>query len=77
MKAKRIVDWFGGVQRRIDNRMNRIGRGEYSRIFKMAKKPTREEYVKVVQITGIGIILLGFIGFAIYYILSYVLNIPK
>jgi protein transport protein SEC61 subunit gamma-like protein len=26
-------------------------------------KPTREEYVKIVQATGIGFLIMGFIGF--------------
>jgi protein transport protein SEC61 subunit gamma and related proteins len=35
------------------------------RVLKVSKKPDREEYINVAKVTGIGIILIGFIGFII------------
>jgi protein transport protein SEC61 subunit gamma-like protein len=35
------------------------------RVLKVSKKPDREEYVNVAKVTGIGIILIGVIGFII------------
>ncbi|MCG2827662.1 MULTISPECIES: protein translocase SEC61 complex subunit gamma [unclassified Methanothermobacter] len=35
------------------------------RVLKVSKKPTREEYLNVSKVTGIGIILIGVIGFII------------
>ena len=38
----------------------------------MARKPDKDEFTKVVQITGIGMILIGALGFLIYLIWTYV-----
>jgi protein transport protein SEC61 subunit gamma-like protein len=38
------------------------------RVLQVSKKPDREEFVNVAKITGIGIIIIGVIGFAIYLI---------
>ena len=72
-----IIEKSAEFQRRLEERFSRIGRGKYSRILKMARKPTRDEYSKVITITGIGILLIGGIGFAIYLILQVYLQIPK
>ena len=37
----------------------------------MARKPDNEEFLKVVQVTGIGMILIGALGFLIYLIWNY------
>jgi protein transport protein SEC61 subunit gamma-like protein len=54
------------LQRKIENRVKHIGKGEYGRVLKMARKPTNDEYVKVLQITSIGLVLIGALGFAVY-----------
>ncbi len=72
----KIVEKSEEIQLKIEEKFSRIGRGKYSRILKMARKPTRDEYSKVITITGIGIILIGGIGFLIYLILSVYLKIP-
>lgn len=56
------------VQHRIEERQQRIGKGKYGRILKMARKPTNEEYEKTAKITGLGIVLIGLLGFAVYII---------
>jgi protein transport protein SEC61 subunit gamma and related proteins len=38
---------------------------ECLRVLKITKKPTMKEFKVVVTITGIGILLMGFIGFVI------------
>ena len=35
------------------------------RVFKITKKPSMEEFKTVVKVTGIGILIIGFIGFVI------------
>ncbi|MBE2899768.1 protein translocase SEC61 complex subunit gamma [Methanothermobacter thermautotrophicus] len=35
------------------------------RVLKVSKKPSREEYLNVSKVTGIGIIIIGVIGFII------------
>ena len=66
----RIVEESDKVQKRIERWISGFGKGKYSRILKMAKKPTPDEYSKVLMITGIGIILIGSLGFTIYYIFT-------
>jgi len=41
---------------------------ETSRILKLSRKPSWEEFNEVAKITGLGIVILGFIGFAITFI---------
>ena len=67
-----IVEKAWEVQHRIENRYRSIGRGQYSRILKMARKPRRDEYVKILEISGAGLLLIGFLGFAIYLLFKYV-----
>lgn len=38
---------------------------ESVRVFKITKKPTMEEFKTIVKVTGLGIILIGIIGFII------------
>ncbi len=40
------------------------------RLFQVAKKPEREEYMQVVKISGLGITLIGVVGFLVM-LLSY------
>ncbi len=54
------------IQHRIEARQDRIGKGKYGRVLKMARNPTNEEYARTSKITGAGILLIGAIGFAIY-----------
>jgi protein transport protein SEC61 subunit gamma and related proteins len=58
-RARRAQDNF-------DGRLRSFGHGKYGRILRMARRPTSEEYVKVLQITWLGAILIGLTGFGIY-----------
>ena len=66
-----IVDRSWEVQRRIEERAKRLGKGKYGRVLKMARKPTSEEYSRVVLITGLGLLAVGALGFLIYYTMRY------
>lgn len=35
------------------------------RVIRIAKKPNKGEYLQVAKVTGLGILLIGFIGFII------------
>ncbi len=63
-----IIDRAWELQHKIEVRQQRIGKGKYGRVLKMARKPTNEEYEKTSKITGLGILLVGSIGFTIYII---------
>ena len=63
-----IVEQSWDIQRRIEGRVKNLGKGKYGRVLKMARKPEMDEYVKVLQITSIGLFLIGGLGFLIYWI---------
>ena len=60
-----------GFQDKIESKFRNIGKGKYGRILKMARTPTRDEYRKTIAITGIGIIVLGALGFFIMWLMTY------
>ncbi|MEM0155315.1 MAG: protein translocase SEC61 complex subunit gamma [Thermoplasmataceae archaeon] len=64
------------IQDKIERRFGGIGKGKYARIIRMAKKPGRDEYLKVLLITGFGIVLLGLVGFLIYLVMGVYIKIP-
>jgi protein transport protein SEC61 subunit gamma-like protein len=66
-----IIDKAWKVQREIEDGVKHIGKGRYGRVLKMARKPTGEEYMKTNQITALGIVLIGGLGFLIYWIFVY------
>jgi len=41
---------------------------EYMRVLKIAEKPERDEYEMSLKITGIGILLIGLIGFMFFFV---------
>lgn len=44
--------------------------GEYIRVLKLTRKPTREEFTVIAKVAGAGILLIGFIGFIIYLLIT-------
>lgn len=66
-----IVETGWEVQRRIEERLKRMGKGKYGRILKMARKPTPDEFSKVVIITGLGLVAVGALGFLIYFVMRF------
>ena len=43
---------------------------EWRRVFKITKKPGKDEYLAVVKVTGLGILLIRAIGFAIFLVVE-------
>jgi protein transport protein SEC61 subunit gamma-like protein len=66
-----IFDKSWNLQRKIEEKTKHVGKGKYGRVLKMARKPTGEEYIKVAQITAIGLLLIGGLGFLIYWMFEY------
>jgi protein transport protein SEC61 subunit gamma and related proteins len=62
-RAKRVQDQF-------DGRLRQVGHGRYGRILRMARKPETDEYVRVLEITAIGAVIIGAVGFMIYIFFS-------
>ena len=63
-KAEEFQDSF-------ESKTRNLGRGKYGRILKMARTPTREEYKKTAYIAAIGMLIVGAVGFAIMWIMTY------
>lgn len=38
------------------------------RVLKVARKPDKSEYLNVAKVTGIGILIIGMLGFIIYMV---------
>ncbi|OPY30620.1 MAG: preprotein translocase subunit SecE [Methanomassiliicoccales archaeon PtaU1.Bin030] len=66
-----VVEKSWEVQKDVEERVRKIGKGKYGRVIKMARKPSHEEYMKVIQITGLGLLLIGGVGFLIYWLMTY------
>ncbi|HUS56430.1 MAG TPA: protein translocase SEC61 complex subunit gamma [Thermoplasmata archaeon] len=66
-----IVDKSWNLQRKIEEKTKHVGKGKYGRVLRMARKPSGEEYIRITQIVAIGLILLGGLGFLIYWIFQY------
>ena len=45
---------------------------DYRRLMKMARRPTREEFIQVSKVSAIGILLIGAIGFAVFLVMQLV-----
>jgi len=70
--ATGIVERSWEIQKRIEERAKRLGKGKYGRVLQMARKPTPDEFSKIVMITAAGIIILGAVGFLIYVAFRYI-----
>ena len=63
-----FIDRVWQTQHRIEERFKKIGRGQYGRVLRLARKPTSEEFIKSSWVVGIGIAIIEAIGFVVYYI---------
>ena len=61
-----FLDRARRVQENFDGRLRNVGHGKYGRILRMARKPTTEDYVRVLEVTWLGAVLIGGVGFIIY-----------
>jgi len=58
------------LQDEFESKARGFGKGKYGRIIKMARTPSKDEYIKTVYITALGIIVIGFAGFAIWWLMT-------
>ncbi|MDR2699193.1 MAG: protein translocase SEC61 complex subunit gamma [Candidatus Methanoplasma sp.] len=59
------------IQGGFEAKTRNLGRGKYGRILKMAHTPTREEYKRTCYIAALGMIVIGAVGFAIMWVMTY------
>jgi protein transport protein SEC61 subunit gamma-like protein len=59
------------LQGNFESKIKNAGRGKYGRILKMAHTPTREEYKRTCYIAALGMLIVGAVGFAILWIMTY------
>lgn len=69
-----IIDKSRDAQRKIEEKAKRIGKGKYGRVLRMARRPTTDEYIRTLEITGLGLLAIGGIGFLIYLLM---VELPK
>lgn len=58
------------IQDGLDGRLKTLGHGKFGRVLRMARKPTVDDYVKVLEVTWLGAVLIGVVGFLIYIFFS-------
>jgi len=69
---KKIIERARDLQNGLEAKRDRIGKGKYGRVLKMARKPTDDEYNKTSKITALGMVLIGGIGFLVFLIATQV-----
>ena len=69
---KKIIERARDLQNNLEAKRNRIGKGKYGRVLKMTRKPTNDEFSKTSKITGLGMIIIGGIGFLVFLIATMV-----
>ena len=65
-----IEDTVQGWQDEIEGRVRSLQTGSYARILKMARKPSKQEFRQTVIVCGIGMFLLGAIGFLMLWLMD-------
>ncbi len=59
-----------GWQDEIEGRVRGLQTGSYARILKMARKPSKQEFRQTVIVCGIGMFVLGAIGFLMLWLMD-------
>ena len=62
-----------GWQDEIEERVRRVRTGSMARILKMARKPSKQEVRQTIIVCGIGMFILGLIGFAMLVLMDNIL----
>lgn len=60
------------LHREFESKSHGIGKGKYGRILNMAHTPNNEEYTKTLYITGLGILVIGAVGFFVWWLMTYI-----
>lgn len=66
-----IEEKASGTQEKLEAKFTKIGTGRYGRIIRMCRTPTGDQYKKSLIVVAVGLSILGIVGFAIYWVMSY------
>jgi protein transport protein SEC61 subunit gamma-like protein len=67
-----LVSRAWDAQDKLEGRLSNIGKGKYGRVVRMARKPTPDEYRKASIVSAAGMILLGAMGFLVFFLMSFI-----
>jgi len=73
--SKSFEDRVQGRQDQFETWVRSFGRGSWARIVRMARKPTKMEFRQTIWVCGIGMFVLGFIGFVMLWLMD--TELPK
>lgn len=59
------------AQAKLESKFSNIGKGKYGRILKLCHTPSVDEYKKTLVIVAAGLAVLGVVGYAVYWMMSY------
>ena len=62
-----VEETVQGWQDGIEGRIKGLQTGSYARILKMARKPSKQEFRQTVIVCGLGMLVLGLIGFVMLW----------
>ncbi len=65
-----VEETVQGWQDEIESRVRGLQTGSYARILKMARKPSKQEFRQTVIVCGIGMFVLGAIGFVMLWLMD-------
>ena len=65
-----VEETVQGWQDEIEGRVRGLQTGSYARILKMARKPSKQEFRQTVIVGGIGMFVLGAIGFVMLWLMD-------
>ena len=69
-EKKSFEDIVQDKQDAIEAQFRKVSRGSWARILRMARKPTPQEFKQTTIICGIGLFILGLIGFIIFLVMD-------
>ena len=69
-EQRRFEDTVQEWQDSIESNVRKIWKGSWARILRMARKPSKKELKQTIYVCGIGMIVLGFIGFVVLVIID-------
>ena len=65
-----VEETVQGWQDEIEGRVRGLQTGSYARILKLARKPSKQEFRQTVIVCGIGMFVLGAIGFVMLWLMD-------